>query len=103
MTNEQAGEALNLALQWARLSSPIDTGNLRWNSIKLEVLGDGVWRIYIDEEQAPYAKYTNESWDNFRPPLQGKQNPNEGWWEDTCKRIMETLRQIFGGELEAIQ
>ena len=79
--------------------APYDTGNLAENAIKREYLGDGKWRIIVDESVAPYMKYTNESWDNFAPPLQGKKNPNEGWWHVACQEAMRTVANRLKGTI----
>lgn len=70
-----------------RKHAPRDTGNLSLNAVKVENKGDGVWEIWVDVEIAPYMKYTNENWNEFRPPLHGKQNPNEGWFDRTAEEI----------------
>lgn len=72
--------------------APIDTGNLRYNAIRYEFVDEKTCKIYVDESIAPYMKYTNESWDNFAPPLQGKKNPNEKWWEN--KALPSVVRAI---------
>lgn len=69
--------------------SPIDTGNLRYNGIRFEIVDDATITIYIDDVIAPYVYYTNEPW--LSPRWKGKANPNEGWIE---KAIEETLEQI---------
>lgn len=72
--------------------APRDTGNLAFNSIKLEIIGD-TCRIYVDENQAPYMKYTNEPW-------QRGTNPNEGWFERAVKQVAELIAASTKGVLK---
>ncbi len=79
------------------------TGNLAFNATKFNYLGNNVWEIIVDENIAPYMKYTNESWSNFKPPLQGKQNPNEGWFERMAADLAEIVRRNLGGRIEELK
>lgn len=83
--------AINKAVEKLRDLAPKDTRNLADNAIKKEKIGEGKYRIYVDEEVAPYMKYTEENWNNFDPPLQGKQNPNEGWFDRAIKYIFSLI------------
>ena len=85
--------AINKAVKKLRELAPKDTGNLAYNAIKKEILGEGHYIIYVDEEVAPYMKYTEENWGQFAPPLQGKQNPNEGWFNRACDIIISLIRE----------
>ena len=76
------------------------TGNLAFNAVKSENESPGVWVLYVDESIAPYMKYTNENWDQFRPPLHGKQNPNEGWFDRIAKEVLELVATRLGGRIE---
>lgn len=100
------------ALEMIKAASPIDTGNLRHNAIRLENKGEDKWEIYVNEEIAPYMPYTNEPWDikiieqgNFkkgqkRTVIRTWENPNEGWWDDVCERVAVFIAQQLGGTLE---
>lgn len=94
------------ALNAFRAAAPIDTGNLRYNSISIVEVGteqtkDGrtanVYEISVDDKIAPYAVYTNEAW--LSPTWRGKHNPNEGWVERGVENIAFAIAQIFGGEI----
>ena len=45
---------------------------------------------------APYMPYTNETW--LSPRWNGKQNPNEGWWNDSIEFIVQYIGKRLGGE-----
>lgn len=77
---------------------PIDTGNLRYNAFKIARTGINSWRIYIDHAIAPYDIYVNGKW--VSPKWNGKQNPNEGFWQEVCDFIVDYLHQKLGGELK---
>ena len=78
---------------------PKDTGNLRYNSFKIERTGVNSWRIFIDHAIAPYDIYVNGEW--ISPKWNGKQNPNEGFWREVCDFIVNYLQQKLGGTVEA--
>lgn len=72
--------------------APKDTWNLASNALRVEWHGDDEVQIYIDESIAPYMPYTNEPW--ISPKWKGKQNPNEGWWQDAVTRLcLHALRE----------
>lgn len=102
------------ALNYVRKNiAPHRTWNLAMNATKVQREGeDGdelVIEIYVDEGSgdpkqkaagvAPYMKYTNENWSQFHPPLQGKKNPNEGWWQKACEYIIHSVANTLGGDL----
>ena len=72
--------------------SPIDTGNLRYNAIKLTKEGDN-YVIYVDTVVAPYMVYTNEPWRN------GRQNPNERWFDKVAELVAKKIASALGGKL----
>ena len=85
------GDCVLFAKAKAQDTVPIDTGNMRFASFKIEHLGTGEWRVYfhIDGEHvegmmdgiAPYAKYTNE-----RPVR------TQGWFDNqTVRRFVEAF------------
>ena len=102
-------EIMTRVLEWVRPHIPIDTGNMRYNSPKIEITGSylidqtvgstdlGV--LYFDDEIAPYIYYTNEPW--ISPKWHGKKNPNEGWVDNLVGLIAERLAAEYGGELTA--
>ena len=85
---------------YLRSQTPYRSGNLRTHGVTMRRVANNVWEIYIDVDQAPYMKYTNENWNQFRPPLQGKKNPNEGWWNRVCEEVMDRMARILGAQLE---
>lgn len=99
--------ACRAALASIKKAAPIDTGNLR-QSIKI-IYGRGEIRIYVSgsdgdprkkaDGMAPYMKYTNEPWGNFAPPLRGKKNPNEGWFDRSVHDAASKMASMLGGEL----
>lgn len=100
---------IDAAIIWAlyntiNINSPIDTGNLRYNGIKFERIGDGKWKIWVDADTAHaiafYMKYTNEDWNNFKPPLYGKKNPNQGWWNRETENFINMLAETLGGAVQ---
>lgn len=76
-----------------RMRAPYKTGNLRYNAIKLEMTDNNTARLYVDENIAPYMKYTNEPW---KPP---RTNPNEGWFDRAVQEIAEHIAARTKGEL----
>ena len=75
--------------------SPIDTGNLRHNAIRFEMIDSKTFRIYVDEEIAPYMPFTNEPW--LSPRWHGKQNPNELWWDEKAvNTVIDGIRRRLG-------
>lgn len=82
--------------QILRNAAPYKTGNLRYNAIKIEFVGN-TCRLYVDEKIAPYMKYTNERWKN-----RAGANPNEGWFERATQKIAEHIAQRTKGDLRKI-
>lgn len=77
-------EAINALRQQTFV--PYDTGNLKFNSIKGIWISETTYRIYIDENIAPYMKFTQEVWGK------GK-NPNEGWFDKAVEFIAQYIKQ----------
>ena len=95
MTAERFNEYVDRFTELLRLLAPKDTGTLAFDSIRIEWNGKNEARIYVDKEIAPYMPYTNEPWVADR--WNGKQNPNEAWWQNAIKQIIEQLNDEFGG------
>ena len=74
-----------------RKRAPYDTGNLSTNGVRYMWKGKDTFVIYVDESIAPYMPYTNEPW--ISPRWHGKKNPNEAWWQDAIKIIVEYLEK----------
>lgn len=73
-------------------------GNLKEFGVKFE-LGQNEAHLYVDEKIAPYMKYTNEPWHTFAPPLFGKTNPNEGWFDRAVISALLDMAAKTGGDL----
>lgn len=81
-------------------TSPIKTGNLRFNATKSEnavYFGVKVYKIYIEDEIAPYVYYTNEPW--ISPRWHGKKNPNEGWIDRGVMEVCQVIANELGGKV----
>lgn len=76
---------------------PIDTGNMAYNAVVVEMASDTEIRIYIDKSIAPYAVCTESPW--LAKRWNNKKNPNEGWWERLCEEFARRLARVLGGEL----
>lgn len=100
MTKKKFAALCNKCVKVVRKRCPKKTRNLMKHGIQFEWLGDFKFRIFVNEKEAPYMKYTNESWDKFRPPLQGKKNPNEEWWQDAYKLVVELIIKELKGEIK---
>lgn len=102
-------KVFNNALKEIKEKAPVDTGNLKENAIVGKWVGNNKYVIYInvgDTEAfvrgsqnvrgvAPYTPFTNEKW--ISPRWNGKQNPNEHWWNNACEfAINEIAKQLKG-------
>lgn len=88
------------AVKEAKKKSPYRTGNLRRVAMKSTVASGSELDIYVETNEAPYMKYTNESWSQFASPLRGKQNPNEGWWERAAQAAAWSIAHDLGGTIQ---
>lgn len=94
--------------------APKDTGNLR-ASIRVQEIEPFVWKISVntgddayarvsrskkelDWGLAPYTPFTNEAW--VSPKWRGRQNPNEGWWNNAVEIVLHNLEMRTNGILE---
>lgn len=55
--------------------------------------------ITIGDEDVQYAPFTNESWDNFDPPLKGHKNPNEGWINKALDAALPIVDKFLAGSV----
>lgn len=83
-----------------RERSPVDTGNLRNNGIRLVQTGANEYTISIGGTYAPYAVYTNEVW--IAPRWKGKPNPNEHWIDKGVEDVVDEICKLTGGRLSTI-
>ena len=99
MTSIEFSEYVNRFAELLRNIAPRDTGNLAFNAIKIEWHGEDEAEIYVDGDGddgiAPYMPFTNEPWVAER--WNGKENPNEGWWQKAIEQIIQQLNAEFGG------
>jgi|AGTN01.1.fsa_nt_gi hypothetical protein len=97
-------QAAEMVLRLIKAAAPFRSGNLRYNAVRKEPgTTDDEMRIIADENIAPYMKYTNEDWSNFRLPLQGKKNPNQGWWDNAVEDAVNVVAQALGCEVRKKQ
>lgn len=89
MTQEEFDVLCYKILDLVKQHSPIDTGNLRNNSIQIKFISEDECRIYVDEAIAPYMPYTNEPW--LSPRWKGAKNPNERWWDNLAEEIADFI------------
>lgn len=75
------------------------TGNLL-STLTARVIDNNTVIVEMGGERAPYAKYTTEPWSQFKPPLQGHQNPNEGWFDRAVKQATDVLTETSGVKIE---
>lgn len=113
MTSSEFAALVNECEAILRSRAPVDTGNLKYNAIKLEMFNDKTARLYVDEKVAPYMKYTNEPWEkklirmgNFKPGgtvvrLRTWRNPNELWFDRAVQEIAEHIAKKLKGELRS--
>ena len=106
MTNVKFRKICEKAVDTLRELAPKDTGNLAFNGIRVEFPTPDECVIYVDGNTidkihygiAPYMPFTNEPW--ISPKWNGKKNPNEGWWQDSCEYIIALIAKMLKGELE---
>lgn len=92
--DERKWQAATLLTTVLVKNAPKDKWNLALNGIRI-VQDDGEYIVVIGGEVAPYAKYTNEDWDEFEAPLKGKENPHKYWIQDAIKEVMPYIKCIF--------
>lgn len=90
--------ACELVLEELRKMAPYDTGTLAKDAITIEFSNPNECHIYVDESVAPYMPFTNEPW--ISPKWNGKQNPNQDWWQTACEYIMYLFQDLLGGDLK---
>lgn len=72
------------------------TGSMAFNALQYRI-EQGVFRVWIDEQIAPYVVFTNEAW--LSAKWNGKKNPNEGWWQRFCDEFARRLARKLQGEI----
>jgi hypothetical protein len=84
-------DAINSLRQQAFV--PYDTGNLKINAIKGMWITPTQYRIYVDEQVAPYVFFTQEKWSKGI-------NPNAGWVEKAVNYLAHYISQRLGGSIQ---
>ena len=95
MTERRFRQICARAVKQLRKHAPKDTGNLAYNAIKYEFIGN-TCKIYVDEAIAPYMPYTNEPW--VSPRWHGKKNPNEKWFDDAVAFLVEYITKAANAQ-----
>ena len=102
MTTEEFEKCCLNIVNGVRLTSPYDTGNLRRDGIRYEFVDTNTFKIFVDEEKAPYMVFTNEKW--ISPKWNGKQNPNEKWWDNKAvDAVINGLINELGDKFEKVE
>lgn len=83
-----------MAYNHLKNSCPVDTGNMKYNAIRLTRLSGNKIEVSIEASIAPYVVYTNEKW--LSPRWKGKKNPNEKWIDDAAEEIAARIKAFFG-------
>ena len=81
---------MNQALIIVQSMSPYRSGDLS-RSFKLNLI-DGGFEISTDMS---YMPYTNEKW--ISPQWRGRENPNEGWFQETTEYVVRYITVNLGG------
>lgn len=114
-TNKRIYRQINRAVEILRKEAPRNekrakllkhperrtTDNLKKNAIKLEYIGNGVYKLWVDESIAPYMPYTNEPW--VSPKWGGTPNPNENWFGNAERVIVEKISKTLKGKYKKIK
>lgn len=87
--------AQDIILAHLRVYCPVRTGNLAATITP----DNNSLVITIGDENVQYAPYTNESWDNFAPPLKGHKNPNEGWINKALDAALPIVDKFLAGSV----
>lgn len=87
--------AQDIILSHLRVYCPIKEGHLV-GSINSD---NSKFIITIGDEDVQYAPFTNESWNNFAPPLKGHKNPNEGWIDRALQSALPVVEQMLSGAI----
>jgi hypothetical protein len=97
MTDTEFQTFVNRFVKNFKPLTPIDTGNLRYNSVKFIFTSPTRAVVYIDEKVAPYMPYTDRPW--LSPRWNGKKNPNENWFENAVQKALEKTTKSMKGKI----
>lgn len=76
---------------------PIDSGTMAFLATKVEKVSGNEVKIWVDSAIAPYVVYTNEPWTS--PKWNGKQNPNEKWFEKATEQVVQYIAGVLNGNI----
>ena len=76
---------------------PYHTGNMANNATKVEKVSENEVKIWVDSDVADYVVYTNEPWTS--PKWNGKQNPNEKWFEKATEQVVQYIAGVLNGNI----
>ena len=94
MDDSQLMSIATMAYNHLKNACPVDTGNMKYNAIRLTRVSENKIEVSIEASIAPYVVYTNEKW--LSPRWKGKKNPNEKWIDDAADEIAARIRAFFG-------
>jgi hypothetical protein len=98
MTDTEFQTFLNRFVKNFKPLTPIDTGNLRNNSVKLIFTSPTRAAVYVDTKVAPYMPFTDLPWISSR--WGGKKNPNEGWFERAVEQALNKTAKSMKGRIK---
>lgn len=100
MNLKSIDKAIISSIRAFRAQVPIDTGNMRYNSVMLMRLSETRQILYINTNIAPYFKYVNGEWKSKK--WNGKKNKNEGFFYRAAMAYVEDLAYRLNGRIEVI-
>ena len=98
MTKEEFDALCMECVAEVRKRCPRESGNLVDHGVKFIWLNDSTFQIYVEESEAPYMPFTNEPWVAER--WHSKKNPNEAWWQDATRLVVELLKSKLKGKVK---
>lgn len=98
MTEEQFLNYVDMFVTKFKEQTPIDTGNLRNESIRMVQKSPTKIVVYVDRKIAPYMPYTDKPW--LAKRWNGKKNPNEGWFKKAVERAIRKTNRIMKARLK---
>ena len=88
MTDQEFNQLAYLMLLWIRHETPYKTGRLCLDATQHERMGSRCFKIYVDEDEAPYFKYVN-----------GK-GKHKGYWKKAIDAAIKRAAREYGGYIE---
>lgn len=91
MTAKKFKSICDGVLKIVKKHTPVDTGNLKFNAVRIKYISANKIVILVDQDIAPYMVYTNEPW--ISPKWHGKKNPNQAWWNNVIPLIVDYINK----------